>query len=85
MFRRSPIGRFRRSFRRSSQLSEAAFLWQRLAAGQAEVVYSMPENYSVGPEGRDEYRCFVIPTGTTEDKWVTGMDSIRVTAVSSTT
>lgn len=42
--------------------------------GKPDVVYSMPQSYDVGPEGRDEYRCFVIPTGYTDDKWVTGMD-----------
>ncbi|MCS6775161.1 MAG: redoxin family protein [Chloroherpetonaceae bacterium] len=45
--------------------------WQ---LGEPDVVLEMPETYEVPAEGRDVYRCFVIPTGFTEDRWVTGVE-----------
>src|SRR5688572_27699993 len=41
--------------------------WQ---LGQPDLVVSMPETYTLRAEGRDVYRCFVLPLGLTEDKYV---------------
>jgi Copper type II ascorbate-dependent monooxygenase, C-terminal domain len=42
--------------------------------GEPDLVLAMPEAYAVGPEGRDELRVFVIPTHTTEGKWIAAVD-----------
>jgi hypothetical protein len=41
--------------------------WQ---LGEPDLVLEVPEDFHVGPAGRDEFRCFVLPTGLTEDKYV---------------
>lgn len=40
--------------------------WQ---IGEPDAVLQMPELYSV-PRRKDIYRCFVVPTGFDEDKWI---------------
>jgi hypothetical protein len=45
--------------------------WQ---LGEPDLVLTMPRPYELGPEGADEHRVFVIPTGLTEGKWVTAID-----------
>src|SRR5262249_1139159 len=42
--------------------------------GDPDAVISMPETYKVGAEGRDEYRCFVIPTNFDSDKYVSALE-----------
>jgi mono/diheme cytochrome c family protein len=42
--------------------------------GEPDLVISMPEAYTVPAEGRDIYRNFVIPTGFTEDKWLSAVE-----------
>jgi hypothetical protein len=42
--------------------------------GEPDLVLTMPEPYTLGAEGRDEHRVFVIPTGLTEGKWVAAVD-----------
>lgn len=42
--------------------------------GEPDEVVQMPETYSVGEDGRDIYRCFVIPTSYGEDKWVSAVE-----------
>lgn len=42
--------------------------------GEPDAIFGMQETYQVGPEGRDEYHCFVIPTNYTEDKWVSAVE-----------
>ncbi len=42
--------------------------------GDPDTVVSMPETYTIGPEGRDIYRCFVLPTNYPEDRWVSAIE-----------
>jgi hypothetical protein len=44
------------------------------ALDKPDLELTMPEPYSLGAEGRDEFRVFVIPTGLTEGKWVSAID-----------
>ena len=32
------------------------------------------EEYELGPDGPDEYRCFVLPTDLPEDQWVVAVE-----------
>jgi hypothetical protein len=41
--------------------------WQ---LGQPDVVLSLPQPYDVPADGPDQYRCFVIPTGFAQDRYV---------------
>jgi mono/diheme cytochrome c family protein len=45
--------------------------WQ---LGEPDLVITMPEPYGLAPEGADEHRVFVIPTGLAEGKWVAAID-----------
>ena len=45
--------------------------WQ---LGEPDLVVSMPETYTLRAEGRDVYRCFVLPLGLTEDKYVEAIE-----------
>jgi mono/diheme cytochrome c family protein len=42
--------------------------------GEPDLVLEMPEEFTVEAAGRDHFRCFVLPTGLTEDKVVIGVD-----------
>jgi mono/diheme cytochrome c family protein len=42
--------------------------------GKPDLVLSPSEDFHLGPSGDDLFRCFVIPTGLTEDKWITAWD-----------
>jgi mono/diheme cytochrome c family protein len=42
--------------------------------GTPDLVLTMPEPYTMNPEGRDEHRVFVVPTGLTEGKWIAAID-----------
>ena len=42
--------------------------------GVPDMVVEMPESYDVPAEGKDEYRCFVIPTGFDDDRYVAAME-----------
>ncbi|HEY3788237.1 MAG TPA: redoxin family protein [Urbifossiella sp.] len=42
--------------------------------GKPDLVLSTSEDFHLGPTGDDLFRCFVIPTGLTEDKWIVGYD-----------
>ncbi|MFN3650182.1 MAG: redoxin domain-containing protein [Armatimonadota bacterium] len=42
--------------------------------GTPDLVLEMPEEYTVGANGEDDFRCFVIPTGLKEDKQVVAVD-----------
>ncbi len=44
------------------------------ALGKPDLVVQAPEPYTLGAEGRDEFRVFVIPTGLTEGKWISAID-----------
>jgi len=41
--------------------------------GEPDAVFEMPERYSVSADGKDVYRCFVIPSHYTEDRWIAGI------------
>jgi len=41
--------------------------------GEPDLVLTAPE-YEVAADGDDEYRCFVMPTKLTEDKWIAGVE-----------
>jgi peroxiredoxin/mono/diheme cytochrome c family protein len=45
--------------------------WQ---LGPPDLVLEVPEDFHVGPSGRDIFRCFVLPTGLTEDRYVVGYE-----------
>ena len=45
--------------------------WQ---LGQPDMVLTVPEEMTVGASGRDLFRCFVLPTGLDEDKFVTAIE-----------
>jgi uncharacterized protein (TIGR03437 family) len=45
--------------------------WQ---LGTPDLILEMPAAFSVPAEGNDIYRNFAIPTGLTEDKWVTAIE-----------
>lgn len=45
--------------------------WQ---AGTPDLILEMPEDYEVGAEGRDIYRCFVLPSGLTENRYLSGIE-----------
>ncbi len=42
--------------------------------GKADVYFQPPEAYKLDAEGRDVYRCFVIPTNYAEDRYVTALE-----------
>jgi peroxiredoxin len=42
--------------------------------GQPDLVLSVPAEMQVGPSGKDLFRCFVLPTGLTEDKYVAAVE-----------
>ena len=41
--------------------------------GEPDLVVKMPKAYTVKPEGRDEFRSFVLPIRLPEDKYVTAV------------
>ncbi|MFO0849091.1 MAG: redoxin family protein [Gemmataceae bacterium] len=45
--------------------------WQ---LGPPDLILTAPEEYHVGPAGKDVFRCFVLPTGLTEDKYIVGYE-----------
>jgi hypothetical protein len=45
--------------------------WQ---LGKPDLVLTMPEEMTIGPAGKDIFRCFVLPTGLTEDKHVVAVE-----------
>jgi mono/diheme cytochrome c family protein/thiol-disulfide isomerase/thioredoxin len=42
--------------------------------GKPDLILSPADDFHVAPTGKDLFRCFVVPTGLTEDKWVVGYD-----------
>jgi hypothetical protein len=42
--------------------------------GEPDLVVEMPETYELGPEGRDLYQCFVIPTQFGENRYVSAVE-----------
>ena len=42
--------------------------------GPPDIVLKVAEPYTLGPEGRDEFRVFVLPSGLTEGKWIAAVD-----------
>lgn len=45
--------------------------WQ---SGPPDLVLSVKDAFHLGASGRDVFRCFVMPTGLTENKWVIGYE-----------
>jgi thiol-disulfide isomerase/thioredoxin/mono/diheme cytochrome c family protein len=45
--------------------------WQ---LGKPDLVLTVPEDMVVGAAGRDLFRCFVLPTGLTEDKYIVAVE-----------
>ena len=45
--------------------------WQ---LGPPDLVLTVPEDFHVGPAGKDLFRCFVLPTGLTEDEYIVGYE-----------
>jgi peroxiredoxin/mono/diheme cytochrome c family protein len=42
--------------------------------GKPDLILEPGEDFHLGPTGPDVFRCFVMPTGLTENKWVIGYD-----------
>lgn len=42
--------------------------------GQPDLILAVPEDFTLGATGPDVFRCFVLPTGLTEDKFVIGYE-----------
>src|SRR4029079_5101677 len=42
--------------------------------GTPDLVLEMPEDFHVGPSGKDIFRCFVFPTSLGEDKYIVGYE-----------
>jgi hypothetical protein len=42
--------------------------------GPPDLVLTLQEPFTVGPSGADLFRCFVIPTGLMQDRYVTGIE-----------
>ncbi len=45
--------------------------WQ---SGTPDLVVEPSESYTLGAEGEDIYRCFVVPSSFAEDRWVSAME-----------
>src|SRR5262245_45610614 len=45
--------------------------WQ---LGQPDLVLTVPEEFTLGPTGRDVFRCFVLPANLGEDKYVAAVE-----------
>jgi peroxiredoxin len=45
--------------------------WQ---LGKPDLVLEVAEDFTLGPSGKDVFRCFVLPTGLKEDKFVTAVE-----------
>ena len=44
------------------------------AFGKPDMVFTPSEQFELASSGVDEYRCFVIPSGLTEDKYIRGIE-----------
>src|SRR5439155_11637375 len=42
--------------------------------GKPDLIVTPGEDFHLAPTGNDLFRCYVIPTGLTENKWVIGYD-----------
>jgi len=42
--------------------------------GEPDLILSMPDDFVLGPTGKDIFRMFALPTGLTEDKYVVAID-----------
>lgn len=42
--------------------------------GQPDVVLTMPDDFTLGPAGRDIFRCFVLPTNLPDDAYVSAIE-----------
>jgi hypothetical protein len=45
--------------------------WQ---LGTPDLVLTLPDDFQIGPTGKDVFRCFVLPTNFTEDRYVAGVE-----------
>jgi hypothetical protein len=45
--------------------------WQ---LGKPDLVMRVEDDFQLGASGKDLFRCFVLPTGLTEDRWVTAVE-----------
>ncbi len=68
------VGRPGRSRGRSADLPPMPKYPQGWALGQPDAVLQPGEAYTLAADGGDVYRCFVIPTSYTEDRWLSGME-----------
>ena len=42
--------------------------------GQPDLILTMPDDFTLGPAGRDIFRCFVLPTNLPEDAYVSAVE-----------
>ena len=45
--------------------------WQ---LGKPDLIVTVPGEFTIGPSGRDTFRCFVLPTNLEEDKYIVGFE-----------
>lgn len=45
--------------------------WQ---LGKPDLIVSVADEFTIGPSGRDMFRCFVLPTNLEEDKYIVGFE-----------
>ena len=57
-----------------AKLPEPPKFTEGWAMGAPDLELKMPEAYEVSPEGRDEYRNFVLPLNFDEDKWISAIE-----------
>jgi mono/diheme cytochrome c family protein len=57
--------------KKTPKLPKFADGWQ---LGEPDLVVSMPETFTVPAEGNDVYRCFVLPLGLEEDRYVEAVE-----------
>ena len=44
------------------------------AFGEPDLIFKPTEAFTLSGNGADEYRCFVVPSGLTEDRYIRGME-----------
>ena len=58
----------------SIRQDRTAEIRRRLAERRTDLIVKMPEAYTVAAEGRDVFRCFVLPLNLDEDKYVRSVE-----------
>lgn len=57
-----------------ADLPPAPRFTQGWTLGEPDLILEPAETYTLGPEGSDEYRCFVIPSNLKKDRYISAME-----------